>query len=59
VDRIHAETVKVMRSKDMLETVRTMGYEPWTMPPAEFRAFIRADHAKWGKVVKASGLKPE
>jgi tripartite-type tricarboxylate transporter receptor subunit TctC len=59
VDRIHAETVKVMRSKEMLETVRTMGYEPWTMPPAEFKAFIRADHAKWGKVVKASGLKPE
>jgi tripartite-type tricarboxylate transporter receptor subunit TctC len=59
VDRIYAETVKVMRSKEMLETVKTMGYEPWTMPPAEFKTFIRNDHAKWGKVVKASGLKPE
>jgi tripartite-type tricarboxylate transporter receptor subunit TctC len=36
-----------------------MGYEPWIMPPGEFQAFIRADHAKWGKVVKASGIKPE
>ena len=59
VDRLYTETVKVMRSKEMLEQVGTMGYEPWTMPPAEFKAFIRADHAKWGKVVKASGLKPE
>ncbi len=59
VDRIYAETVKVMGSKEMLETVKTMGYEPWTMPPAEFKAFIRADYTKWGKVVKASGLKAE
>ncbi|MEJ7930480.1 tripartite tricarboxylate transporter substrate binding protein [Ramlibacter sp. AN1015] len=57
VERIHGQTVKVMRSREMLETVKTMGYEPWTMVPAEFQAFIRADHAKWGKVVKASGLK--
>lgn len=59
VERIHAETVKVLRASQMLETIRTMGYESWNMPPAEFKAFIRNDHAKWGKVVKASGLKPE
>jgi tripartite-type tricarboxylate transporter receptor subunit TctC len=59
VERIYGETVKVVRSKDMLETIKTMGYEPWTMPPADFKAFIRADYVKWGKVVTASGLKPE
>ncbi len=59
VERIYAESVKVVRSKEMQDTIKTMGYEPWTMPPAEFKAFIRSDHAKWGKVVKASGLKPE
>jgi tripartite-type tricarboxylate transporter receptor subunit TctC len=59
IERVYGETVKVMRSKEMLESVRHMGYEPWTMPPGEFKAFIRADHEKWGKVVKASGLKPE
>lgn len=59
VKRIYDETVKVMRSKEMLETIKAMGYEPWTMTPGEFKAFIRADHAKWGKVARASGLKPE
>jgi tripartite-type tricarboxylate transporter receptor subunit TctC len=58
-DRIYNETVKVLRSSEMRETIRTMGYEPWSMPPAEFKAFIRTDYAKWGKVVKASGLKQE
>jgi tripartite-type tricarboxylate transporter receptor subunit TctC len=56
VERIYADTVKVVNSKEMLETIKTMGYEPWTMKPTEFKAFIRADYAKWGKVVKASGL---
>ena len=59
VERIYGESVKVMRSSEMLDTVQTMGYEPWTMPPDEFKAFIRADYAKWGRVVKASGIKLE
>lgn len=59
VDRLHDEAVKVVRKAEMLETIRTMGFEPWTMAPREFAAFIRSDLAKWGKVVKASGLKTE
>ncbi len=59
VERIYAETVKVVRSPEMQSTIRTMGYEPWTMAPGEFRTFIRNDYAKWGKVVKAAGLKTE
>lgn len=59
LERIHAETVAAVRKPEMQETIKAMGYEPWTMSPAEFRTFIRNDFAKWGKVVKASGLKPE
>ncbi len=59
LDRIHAETIRVMRKQEMQDTIRTMAYEPWTMSPAEFKTFIRNDFAKWGKVVKASGIKPE
>ena len=43
----------------MLETIKTMAYEPWTMTPAEFKTFIRSDYAKFGKLVKAAGIKPE
>ena len=59
LERIHAETIKVVRKPEMQETIRTMAYEPWTMTPAEFKAFIRNDYAKWGKVVKAASIKPE
>jgi tripartite-type tricarboxylate transporter receptor subunit TctC len=59
LERIHAETAKVVRLPQMQEQIRTMGYEPWVMAPAEFRTFIRNDLTKWGQVVKAAGLKPE
>jgi len=59
VERIYAETLKTMRKPEMQEAIRNMAYEPWTMSPAEFKTFIRNDYAKWGKVVKASGLKTE
>lgn len=59
LERIHGETAAVVRKPEMQETIKTMGYEPWIMAPGEFRTFIRNDHAKWGKVVKAAGLKQE
>lgn len=59
LERIHKEAAAVLRKPEMLESIKTMGYEPWVMSPLEFRAFIRGDHTKWGKVVKAAGLKQE
>ena len=59
LERIYTETVKVVRKPEMLETIKTMAYEPWTMTPAEFKTFIRSDYAKFGKLVKAAGIKPE
>jgi tripartite-type tricarboxylate transporter receptor subunit TctC len=29
------------------------------MTPEEFAAFIRAEYAKWGKVVREAGIKAE
>ncbi|MFI5444345.1 Bug family tripartite tricarboxylate transporter substrate binding protein [Polaromonas sp. UC242_47] len=59
VELIYEATVKAANKPEMLETIRKMAYEPWTMPPAEFKTFIRDDFAKWEKVVKAAGLKSE
>lgn len=57
--RLHAETVNATRRPEMQETIRTMGFEPWVMAPPEFRTFVRADLARWGRVVQAAGLKAE
>jgi tripartite-type tricarboxylate transporter receptor subunit TctC len=37
----------------------TLGVEPRPMSTAEFAKFIAAETAKWGKVVRDAGIKPE
>lgn len=55
VQRLNAELITVMRSPAMRERIRVQSFDPWTSTPEEFAAVVRADHAKWAKIVKASG----
>jgi tripartite-type tricarboxylate transporter receptor subunit TctC len=59
VDRLNAELRKALAAQATADWLRTQGFEAWTLDPAAFLTFIRDDHAKWGKVVKDAGLKPE
>ena len=59
VDRYNA-TIKAMLARpDMREKLFAMGLDPLSSTPEEFAAFIQAEVAKWGPVVKASGAKVE
>lgn len=57
VDRLYQTVLKAMQTKELQEAIRGMAYEPWTLPPSEFKTFISVDHDKWAKVVKLSGAK--
>ena len=59
VTRLHAEFVKIMRSPDILERIAVLGYEASTTTPQEFAAYIKAEIVKWGKVVKAAGIRAD
>ena len=37
----------------------SQGAEPALMDPAEFGAYIKAESAKWARVIKAANVKPE
>ena len=62
--RTPAETVRVLgaainevaRSPDYAESLAKFGNEPVQQTPEEFAATVRADIARWGPVVKASGF---
>lgn len=58
-DRLYAEIVKAMNAPEIVERVRGLAYDIWTLTPEEFAAHLRTDHVKWGKVVKAAGIVPE
>ena len=57
VAKIHADVVKAAQGKDFLEALHKQGLEADIAGPAEFRAYIAAELAKWSKLVKDSGAK--
>ena len=59
VARLNVELNRLMQSKEMRDRLATMGIEPMTSTSAEFGEFLKAEIAKWAKVVKESGAKVE
>ena len=59
VQRLADETMKVVAMSDVRERLREQGYEPVGSTPAAFGAYIRAELAKWTKVIRSSGIKGE
>jgi tripartite-type tricarboxylate transporter receptor subunit TctC len=59
VTKLNADIVKVLRQPDMLEKFAANALEPIGDSSSEFGAFIASEIARWAKVVKAAGIKPE
>lgn len=59
VDKLNAEMVKAMRSPAMRERLASVGVTATSTTPAEFTAFVEAEMAKWGKLIRAIGIKVE
>jgi len=57
IDRMFAETAKVLQMPDIKDIWATQGAELGGMPPAEFDKLVKSEIAKWGKVVKEAGIK--
>jgi tripartite-type tricarboxylate transporter receptor subunit TctC len=57
VEKINAEVNKVLKSADVREKFAAEGGGALGGSSQEFAAVLKADHAKWGKVVKDSGAK--
>ena len=59
IDRLNAEVTKVLNMPDVKTTLFNQGLDPAPGTPEQFGAYIRSERAKWAKVIKASGAKPE
>ena len=57
LDRLSAEVNKVINAPDIKDNWTKQGAQPMGMKPDDFSAFLKADVAKWAKVVKAAGAK--
>jgi len=57
IARLHAETIKVLGLPDVKERLFNAGFEIVTSNPEQFAAFTRNEIQKWGKIVRAAGLR--
>jgi tripartite-type tricarboxylate transporter receptor subunit TctC len=56
---LHDEFAGAVNQSSVVERYKSLILEPATNTPAEFRALIESDLARWGKVVKDAGIKAE
>jgi len=60
VNRLHRDLGRVLGDGEIKRRFALDGGEPaWSASPEEFHAFLRADLAKWAKVVKETGMKQQ
>ena len=57
VAKVDAEVARILRLPDVRERLYNDGAEPGNLTNDEFNAFIRADAARWAKLIKATGIK--
>ena len=57
IRQINADVAEAMRNPDVAEKVAKAGGDQYLTTPEEFAALLRADIAKWAKVVRDSGAK--
>ncbi|MFY9512299.1 MAG: tripartite tricarboxylate transporter substrate binding protein [Rubrivivax sp.] len=58
VDRLNAEVVKALAAPEVKERFVQLGVDAWTMKPAEFDGYIKAEIVTNAKLVKDAGLSP-
>lgn len=56
ISKLNSEIVKAWRNPIVVQQLAALGAEAVTNTPEQFAAHIKAEIAKWGKVVKASGV---
>ncbi len=57
IARLNREIVKVLGATDVKEQLRVQGLDTLPSTPEEFAVFVRAEIAKWARVIKVSGAK--
>jgi len=59
IGKLHAEMVKAMNTPELRERFASVGAETIANTPEQYGAFVQAELRKWGKVIRAAGVKAD
>ena len=56
IDKVSAEVIRSVQSKEVSDRVASMGFTPTGLSPAEFGELIKKDVARWREIVKTRNI---
>jgi tripartite-type tricarboxylate transporter receptor subunit TctC len=59
VDRIHAQTTRILDAPETKAKLAAQGIDIATSLPSEFARFVREDNARWGRIIRETGIRGE
>ncbi len=59
IERLHGALATILRGAELREQFARLGAEAVGNAPATFAAFVREESARWGKIIRDRGIKPE
>ena len=59
VTRLNSELNKILRTADIKKRFAADGAEPGSGTPNDLAVYLKNDYEKWGKVIRAAGIKAE
>jgi len=59
IQRLHREIVAILALPDVRQRMLELGYETVGSSPREFAEFMRADTAKFARIISGAGIRPE
>jgi tripartite-type tricarboxylate transporter receptor subunit TctC len=59
VQKLNASVVRVLALPDVRASYVESGFDVAGDTPEEFAAFIRSEHARWGKLIAEAGIQAE
>ena len=59
IDKLSSEFAKIMATPDIREKLASQGLESFISTPDQFAALMKADMAKYAKIIKAANIKLE
>lgn len=56
VEKLSAAVLRALADPAVIQRLREFGADPWPLGPADYNAFMRAEEAKWGPIVRAANV---